>query len=179
MALLAFHHRVRPQQRKPVEVLRNRLHRYLPTQHRVALRAIGPELRPVYVRVTIRALLPYIREHRLEMASRARYFLVHPPQRIPRAVVIEFRNGPNRRPTRVRVAILARDRQRPVRTPPRLPLPRRRHSYPQRKNRQHHPTNFMANSVNNCPLTLYLPPTLIRRRACERVVLLPTPNLLR
>ena len=178
MALLAFHHRVRPQQRKPVEVLRNRLHRYLPTQHCVALRAIRSELRPVNIRVTIRALLPYIREHRLEMASRARYFLVHPPQRIPRAVMIEFRYGPNRRPTRVRVAILARDRQRPVRTPPRLPLPRRRHSYTQRENRQHHPTNFMANSVNNCPLTLYLPPTLIPRRACGRVVLLVTPNLL-
>ena len=154
MALLAFHHRVRPQQRKPVEVLRNRLHRYLPTQHRVALRAVGPELRPVNVRVTIRALLPYIREHRLQMASRARYFLVHPTQRIPRAVVIEFRNGPNRRPARVRVAILARDRQRSVRTPPRLPLPRRWHGCAQRKKRQHHPPKFMANSVNNCPLTL-------------------------
>jgi len=169
MALLAFHHRVRPQQRKPVEVLRNRLHRYLPAQHRVALRTVRPELRPVYVRVTIRALLPDIRKHRLQMASRARYFLVHPPQRIPRAVMIEFRNGPYRRPTRIRVAILARNRQRPVRTLPRLPLPRRRHPHRQRNHRQHHPPKNLCHSVNNCPLTLYLTPTLTQTKRVSNI----------
>src|ERR1700731_2178958 len=128
MTLLAFHHRVRSQQRKPVEVLLDRLHRYLPAQHRVALRAVGSELGPVYVGVTIRALLSYIRKYRLQMASRARYFLVHPSERIPRAVVVEFRNGSNRRPACVRVAILARYRQRSVRTSTRLSLRDRRHS---------------------------------------------------
>ena len=41
VTLLAFHHRVRSEQRKSVEVLLDRLSRDIPTAHRVALGTIG------------------------------------------------------------------------------------------------------------------------------------------
>lgn len=88
----------------------------------MALGAIGAELGAVYICVTIRAVFPHIREHRLQMASCAGNFFMHPTQRIPRGVMIEFGDGPNRGPTRAGVAILAGNVQYAVRTPAGLPL---------------------------------------------------------
>ena len=76
MALIAFHDRMRAEQRKSVEVLLNRLDGHLPTKNGVALGAVASELTAVHVRVTIRAVLPHIGEDRLDMALRARDFLV-------------------------------------------------------------------------------------------------------
>ena len=122
MALLAFHDGVRAEQRKPVEVLLNRLHRNLPAENRVALCAIGAELRAVNVGVTIGALLSDVRENRLGVASRAGHFFVHAAKRISRGVMVEFGDGADGGPARVRVAVLAGYGQGTVRTSARLPL---------------------------------------------------------
>ena len=78
MALLAFHHSMRAEQWKSVEVQLNRLHGHPPAQNRVALGAVGPELRAVNVGMTIGAFLSDVSENRLAMAPRAGYFFVHP-----------------------------------------------------------------------------------------------------
>ena len=57
VALLALHYSVRTKERKSVEVLLDRLNRYLPTEDGVALRAIGAELTAMNIRVAIRAIL--------------------------------------------------------------------------------------------------------------------------
>ena len=126
MALLAFHHSMRAEQRKPVKVLLNQLHRYPPAQNRVALGAIGSELRTVNIGMTIGAFLSNISENRLGVALRAGYFFVHPTKRVPRGVMVEFGYGTNRRPPYVRVAIFAGNVQGTVRTTARLPLGLRR-----------------------------------------------------
>ena len=122
MALLAFHDGVRAEQRKPVEVLLNRLDRHLPAENRVALRAVRAELSAVNVGVAIGAVLANIGENRLGVASRAGYFFVHAAKRVPRGVVVEFGNGANGGPAGVRVAIFAGNVEGTVRTPARLPL---------------------------------------------------------
>ena len=98
------------------------LRRLFPSIYRVALRAVGTHLTPVYVRVAIRAILPHIRKHPLDVALRALHFLVQPAQWIFCFVVVEFRYRANWLPTRRCVAILARNRQRPVRAPRAIPL---------------------------------------------------------
>jgi hypothetical protein len=122
MTFLALDYRVCAEQRKSVEVLLNRLDRHLPSENRVALRAIRAELRAVNVGVTIGAILANVREYRLGMASRAGYFFVHAAKRIPRGVVIEFGNGANGNPACVRMAIFAGNVEWTVRTPARLSL---------------------------------------------------------
>lgn len=89
---------VSSKQWKSVLVLADALHRHLPTLYRVAALAFGPELALVNVGVTIGAFLSNIREHELAVALRARDARVHPSQRIPRLVMIEFGNLPNRLP---------------------------------------------------------------------------------
>ena len=105
------------QQRKSVEVVLNRLGRNLPAERRVALGAIGAKLAAVNIGVAIGAILANIGEHRLGMAARAGYFLVHAAKRVARGVVIEFGNGAYGSPARIGVAILAGDVQGSVRTP--------------------------------------------------------------
>ena len=122
MAFLAFHHGVRAQQRKSVEVLLHRLDRRPPSENRVTLRAVRAELRAVYVGVTIGAILANVRENRLGVTPRAGHFFVHAAKRIPRGVMIEFGNGANGSPACVRVAIFAGNVEGTVRTPARLSL---------------------------------------------------------
>lgn len=126
MALLALDYGVRAKQRKPVEVLLNRLDRHLPSKNRVALGAIRAELRAVNVGVTIGAVLANARENRFGVASRAGYFFVHAAKGVPRGVMIKFGNSTNGSPACVRVAILAGNVQGAVRTSARLPLRVRR-----------------------------------------------------
>jgi hypothetical protein len=122
MTFLALDYRVRAEQRKPVEVLLDRLHRHLPSENRVALRAIRAELGAVNIGVTIGAILANVGENRLGMATCARYFFVHAAKRVPRGVVIEFGNGANGSPACVGMAIFAGNVEWTVRTPARLSL---------------------------------------------------------
>ena len=154
MALLAFHHGVRAEQRKSVEVLLNRLDRNLPAENRVALRAIRAELCAVNVSVAIGALLSNVREHRLGVASGAGHFFVHAAKRVPRGVVIEFGNGANGRPTRVRVAILAGNVQGTVRTSARLPLGVRRAAEGKDRQQGTRANYRLGHARNDCPLML-------------------------
>src|ERR1035437_341576 len=63
VALLAFHYSVRSEQRKSIEVLLNRLDRYLPAEDRVTLGAVRAELSAVNVGVAIGAVLTNIGEN--------------------------------------------------------------------------------------------------------------------
>lgn len=126
MALLALHDGVRAEQRKPVEVLLDRLDRDLPSENGVALSAVGAELRAVYVGMAIGAVLSNVGKNRLGVASRAGYFFVPAAKRVARGVVVEFRNGADGSPACVRVAIFAGNVQGTVRTPARFPLGLRR-----------------------------------------------------
>jgi hypothetical protein len=144
MALLAFHHGVRAEQRKPVEVLLNRLDGNLPAENRVALRAVRAELGAVNVSVTIGALFSNVGENRFGVASGAGNFFVHAAKRVSRGIVIEFSNRPNGGPTRVGVAILAGNVQGTVRTSTRLPLGVRRATEAEDKKQEHEPTTGLS-----------------------------------
>jgi len=140
VALLAFHHGVRAEQRKSVEVLLNRLDRNLPAKNRVALSAIRAELCAVNVGVAIGALFSNVGENGFGVASGAGNFFVHAAKRVPRGIVIEFRNRPDGGPTRVGVAILAGNVQGTVRTSTRLPLGLRRATEEEDQKQEHEPT---------------------------------------
>lgn len=99
--------------------------------------AIGPHLTAMNVGVAIRAVLPHISEDRLDVALRAGNFFVHAAERIPRGVVVEFRNGANRNPAGVGVAVLARNSKRAVRAPCGLLLRIRRADEGKCKNKEH------------------------------------------
>jgi hypothetical protein len=76
--------------------------------------------------VAIRAILAHVGENRLGVASGAGHFFVHAAKRVARTVMAEFRNGANRGPTGVGVAIFTRNVEGTVRTSARLPLGLRR-----------------------------------------------------
>jgi hypothetical protein len=134
VTLLAFHHSVCTKQRKPVEVLLDRLNRDVPAAHRVALGAVGAHLTAMNIRVAIRAILADVREHRLEVACRAVKFFVHAAKRITRGVVVEFRHGANRNPACAGVTVLARNGKGAMRTSARLSLGGSRKGASKRKN---------------------------------------------
>jgi hypothetical protein len=144
MALLALHDGVRAEQRKSVEVLLNRLDGNLPAKDRVALRAIRAELCAVNVSMAIGALFSNVGEHWFAVASGAGNFFVHAAKRVPRGIVIEFRNRPNGGPTRVGVAILAGNVQGSVRTSTRLPLSLRRATEGKDQKQEHEPTSDLS-----------------------------------
>ena len=104
--------RVCPNQWKPVLMFSNLLKGNPPALHAMTALAIRAELSTVDVCVAIRALCPNVREHQLRVALRTGNILMHPSQWIGSLVVIEFRHAADRFPTRLRVAVLARDRQR-------------------------------------------------------------------
>ena len=116
VALLTLYDGVRAEQRKPIEVLLDRLDRNLPAKNCVALGAVGTELRAVNVSVAIGAVLANASENRLGVASRAGYFFVHAAKRVSRGVMVELRNGADGGPAGGRVAIFARNVQWTVRT---------------------------------------------------------------
>jgi hypothetical protein len=112
VTLFARHSGVCAQQWKPVLVVADRLHRDIPTLHRMALFAIGTHLPPVYVRVAISAVLSHVRENRLHVALHAFHFFMHAPQGITGLVVVKLRHRPDWTPTRRCVAVLAGNVQR-------------------------------------------------------------------
>ena len=122
MALIALQNGMRAEQRKSVEVLLNRLDRYLPAEDGMALGAILAELSAVNVGVTIGAVLANVGKNRLGVASRAGYFFVHAAKRITRGIVVEFRNGANGDPAGVGVAIFTGNVEWTMRTSARLSL---------------------------------------------------------
>ena len=112
VTLFARHSGVCAQQRKPVLVVADRLHGYVPALYRMALFAIGTHLPPVYVRMAIRAVLPHVCEYRFHVALHALHFFMHAPQGVAGLIVVKFRHRPDWAPTRRRVAVLAGDVQR-------------------------------------------------------------------
>jgi hypothetical protein len=68
VAGVALHSGMRAEKREAILVIPHLLHRDVPTLDGVALRAIRTHLPAVNVRVTVRAVLPDIRENRLRMA---------------------------------------------------------------------------------------------------------------
>lgn len=117
MAGVAIQRRMRSHQGKTILVVLDLLHRNLPAFHGVALFASGAELALVNVGVALGTLCRHIGKHQLSVAGHARHFFVHAPQRIFRLIVIKFGHAADRLPSTKRVAVLARDIQRPVRTP--------------------------------------------------------------
>ena len=127
VTIVALYGRVHSQQRKAVLVILHLLHGDIPALHCVTLRAIRPHLALMHVGVAVLTILGYIGENRFHMALRALHFLVHATQRIVSLVVVELENRTNRPPPRCGVAILARNREFPVRTSCSfLPLVRRK-----------------------------------------------------
>ena len=117
VASVTIHGRVRSYQWKPIVVLLDLLDLYLPSLDRMTLFAIGAEQSLVDVGVAGRALGWCIGEDGFDVALRTSHRLVHPPQGILGAIVIEFRYCPNWLPAERRVAVLARHIQRAVGTP--------------------------------------------------------------
>lgn len=122
VAHVAFHHGVRSQQRKSIEVVLDRLHRYIPAGGSMAPGAVGAHLTAVNIRVAIRAILAHVGENGFRVAFRAANFFVHSAKRVARGVVIEFGNSTNRGPACARMAVFARNSQGAMRTPTRLLL---------------------------------------------------------
>lgn len=119
----------------------------------MALRTVGAELPAVNVGVAIRAILAYVGEYRLGVASGAGHFFMHPAQRIPRGVVIELGDGPDGSPTGVGVAVFAGDIESSVRTPAGLPLGISPLAAERGKNQEHEVTTDLGYARNSCPLT--------------------------
>ena len=109
-------------QRETILMLFDRLKRYLPTEHRVALGAVRAEFPAVNIGVTIRAVSADVGEDGLHVALGAGDFLVHSATRISSFAVVEFGHGADRPPARVGVAVFAGDGEVSVRTSSTLPL---------------------------------------------------------
>jgi hypothetical protein len=162
VTLVALHHGMRAEQRKPVEVILNGLHRHVPTAHCVALGTIGPELTAMNIGVAVRAVLADIGEDGPDVALRAVNFFVHSAKRISRGVVVEFWDRANRGPACARVTVLAGYRKGSMRTPAGLLLCIRRADESKCQHKERHPRADLERSKNHysppksfsCALTL-------------------------
>lgn len=152
VAVFALQGRVGAQQREAVHVLLHLLHGNIPALHCVAIRAIRPHLPIVHVGVAVLAILSNIGENWFHVALRALHLLMHATKGIPGFVVIELGSGSNRFPTRSRVTVLARDRQRPVRTSSGLPLRLRQRAIGWWPRKDQKPAQNLDYRMRNCPL---------------------------
>jgi hypothetical protein len=116
VAVLTLHGGVSAEKREAILVILNLLNSIVPTENRVALRAVRAHFPLVNIGVAILTILAHVREYRFYVALRALNFLVHATQRIPRFVVIKFRDGADGAPASGGVAILAGNGERSVRT---------------------------------------------------------------
>src|ERR1700731_4389885 len=105
-ALLALHRGVSAEKREAILVILNLLNGIVPTENRVALRAVRAHFPLVNIGVGILTILASVREYRLYVALCAFNFLVHAAQRILCFVVIEFRDGADGTPASGGVAVL-------------------------------------------------------------------------
>ena len=138
-----------------------------PTLDRVAIRAIRAHFSLMDVRVAVLAILAYIRENRFHMALRAFHFFVHASQRILRFVVVELGNGLDRLPCRRRMTVLARNRERAVRTSRGLPLRRGNWSVGWLQRKEQEPAQKLKERTRNCPLNIQLPSSVFVGRGCS------------
>ena len=122
VAVLALHGGVSAEKREAILVILNLLNGIVPTENRVALRAVRAHFPLVNVGVAVLAILADVGKDWLGVALHALHFFVHAAKRIFGVVVIEFRHGLDRTPTRSGVTVLAWNRERPVRTLASLPL---------------------------------------------------------
>ena len=162
VAIITLQRRVGSQQREAVLVVLHLLHGDVPTLYRVTLRAIRAHLALVHVGVAVFAILGHVGENRFDVALHALHFFVHSTQRIFRFIVVEFRNGLDRPPCRGRVAVLARDRERAVRTTSCLPLRRGNWSVGWLQGKEQEPAQKLKERVRNCPLNIQLPSIRLR-----------------
>ena len=81
----------------------------LPALYGVAVFAVGPELTAVEVGVAVRAMRAYIMENERSVALGTANVFVHAAEWIAGLVVIKFGDGPDGLPTRVGMAVLARN----------------------------------------------------------------------
>ena len=112
---VALQQRVRPHQRKAVEVLLDVLHRNPPPFHCVAVFATRSKLAAVNVSVAVRAFRARVAEHQIGVTLAASYPLVHAAQGKLGLVVIEFWNAAYWFPRRKGMAVLAGEVQIPMR----------------------------------------------------------------
>ena len=112
VTILALRGRVSPEQRKAILVGLYLLDGDVPALNGVTLRTVRPHPSLVDVGMTVLAILPDIRENRLQVAPRALHFFMHTTQRILGVVVVEFRVRLDRAPRCGRVTIFAREVQR-------------------------------------------------------------------
>jgi len=116
VAVFALHAGVSSQQWKTILVIFHLLDGDIPALNSVALCAIGAHFSLVDVGVAVLAILANVREDRLDVALTALHFFMHSAKRILGLVVIELRHGADGTPARSVVAVLTRNRKRPVRT---------------------------------------------------------------
>src|SRR5467141_5200183 len=122
VAVLALHGGVSAEKRKAILVILNFLNGIVPTENRVALRAVRAHFPLVNIGVAILTILAHVCEYWFYVALRALNFFVHASQRIPRSVVIKFRDGANGAPASRGVAVLAGNGKCSVRATSGLPL---------------------------------------------------------
>jgi hypothetical protein len=113
---------VSAEKREAILVILNLLNGIVPTENRVALRAVRAHFALVNIGVAILTILAHVCEYRFYVALRALNFFVHTAQRIPRFVVIKFRDGANGAPASGGVAVLAGNGKCSVRATSGLPL---------------------------------------------------------
>ena len=119
----------------------------------MALGAVGAELAAMNIGVAVRAVLANVGKNRPEVAFRAVDFFVLAAKGITSRVVAEFRNGANRGPACVRVAVLAGNGQSPMRTPAGLPLRGQWVGTGEHQSGEHEPETDLERVRNECPLT--------------------------
>ena len=109
MARDAIHGRMRSDQREAIFVSTYRLQRHVPAEYGVTLLAVRPELPAMNIRVTVGTLRTHVTEYRFGMALDAIDLRMHAPQGIAGRIVVEFGNGADWFPARLRMAIFAGD----------------------------------------------------------------------
>lgn len=143
-------------------MLFNLLNGNLPPRHGVALFAIWAELAAMNIGVAVGAILADVSEHRLNVALGASNLVMHAAQGIVGLAVIEFRDGSDRLPTGVSVAIFAGDRERSVRTACRVPLSSGNGCCGRLPCKKQQPAHNLNERRRNCPLTLDLSPSWVQ-----------------
>lgn len=126
----------------------------IPTLDRVTLRAIRTHLPLVNVGVAILAILGDIGEYRFDVALRTIHFFVHAAKGILGLVVVELWNRTDGTPTRSRMTVFARNRERSVWTACRFPLSSGNRCRGQLPCKKQQPAQKLENRRRNCPLTL-------------------------
>jgi len=96
VAVLAFQHPVRTEQRKSVCMPVNGTHDFTPSADAVALLAVTAHLPAMNVRMTASALGRDVGENQFDVTLPAIQALVHAAQRKTRAAVVEVRKSPDR-----------------------------------------------------------------------------------